>query len=200
MTDKEIIIRILSGEIDEFRTLLKKYKGLVFHIVQYMIPDETEREDLGQDIFMKVYQNMSSFKFKSSLATWISHITYNTCISYLRKCKIRSEETYGNDGQIENNKTVHEYLQSDSRPSSESSPENYLESSETARMIRSCVDDLPENYRAIIALYYLEELDLRAISEITGMPIGTIKSHLFRARKMLKEKILSRFDMEDIRS
>jgi DNA-directed RNA polymerase specialized sigma24 family protein len=69
MTDKEIIQRVLAGETEEFRTLLKRYKGLVFHIVRYMIPNEADREDLGQDIFLKAYQGLSSFKFQSGLAT-----------------------------------------------------------------------------------------------------------------------------------
>jgi len=200
MTDREIVQSVLAGETEEFRTLLKRYKGLVFHIVRYMIPNEADREDLGQDIFMKVYQGLSSFKFQSGLATWISHITYNTCISYLRRAKYHPEEIYGNDIKGDNNKAAIEYQQSDNRSTSELSPDSFLESRETARQIRRCVDDLPENYRSVIALYYLEEFDLKEISNIMGIPAGTIKSHLFRARKMLKEIILSRFDVEDIRS
>jgi RNA polymerase sigma-70 factor (ECF subfamily) len=200
MTDKEIVERILSGKTEEFRTLLKRYKGLVFHIVRYMIPNEMDREDMGQDIFLKVYQNLSSFRFKSSLATWISHITYNACVSYLRKSKIRFGEDYGSGPLSNNDGAVYEYLQSDSRTACDLSPEKHIESKETIRQIRGLVNDLPANYRAVIALYYLEELDLKEISNIMGIPVGTIKSHLFRARKMLKESILAKFDAEDIRS
>ena len=86
-TDQEIINRILDGDTNSFRQLVENYQRLVFHIVFRMIQNQTDCEEIAQDVFIKAYQNLSNFKFESKFSTWIGKITYNTCINFLQKKK-----------------------------------------------------------------------------------------------------------------
>lgn len=85
---RDLVNRILAGDAKAFKTLVEQNQRLVSHIVFKMIPNETEREDLSQEVFMRVYRNLGRFEFRSKLSTWIARITYNTCGNYLEKKKI----------------------------------------------------------------------------------------------------------------
>src|SRR6185436_14894482 len=85
---------VLSGEGDAFKILIKQYERLVLQIVFRMVKREVDREDLCQDIFLKVYDKLQGFRFGSKLSTWIGSIAYNTCVNHLRKNRIVLVEQY----------------------------------------------------------------------------------------------------------
>jgi RNA polymerase sigma-70 factor (ECF subfamily) len=197
-TDIELVRKILDGEIEEYRALVRKYRGLVYHIVHYMISNETDREDIGQDVFLKVYQALPSFQFRSGLATWISRITYNTCRNYYRRRQSHLEDGFNVDSARDNGEAMSGIVEMSTIPTQAPAPDEVIIKKETADFVRTMVRTLPPQYRVIVILYYLEEFDVNEISKTIGIPVGTVKSHLFRARKMLKDRILARCNSEDL--
>lgn len=173
-SDKVIITSILNGNIQAFATVVKNTEKLVAHIVRKMTTIEDDQKDLVQDIYLKAYQNLSSFQFKSKLSTWIANIAYHTTINYLQKKKIPIIEI---EAMIESRFIVTE------------SAELEAIKTEAVEILIKEIDKLPPLYKTLIALYHLEELPNKEIAEITNLPEGTIKSYLSRARKILKDNI-----------
>jgi RNA polymerase sigma-70 factor (ECF subfamily) len=197
--DRALVRRAQSGDLDAFRALLRKYRGLVYHIVHYAAEEEADREDLGQEIFLKVYQSLGSFEFRSGLATWISRIAHNACLNYQRRRRTHHEQRL--------DEIPSDLLQEGLRASflggatshRQSSPHEQLARRDTAAAVRRAVRSLPQHYRTVVVLHYLEGFNLQEISDATGAPVGTVKSHLYRARTLLKDWLLSRYSPEDVR-
>jgi RNA polymerase sigma factor (sigma-70 family) len=194
--DKLIIEEILGGKTDSFRILIDRYQRLVAHIVFRLIPNLSDREEICQEIFIKVYQNLSTFKFNSKLSTWIGRIAFNACMNQLRKEKIALFDDLRFTGGEDNIKQDHEILAA--IRSGQKSPDTDTEKHDRSRIIQECIAELPAPYRLIITMFHLDELSYQEIAGITGLPEGTIKSHLFRARKMLKENLVVVLKGEEI--
>jgi len=192
--ERPLVEKILNGDLQAFQQFIEKYQRLVTHMVFRMILNESDREEICQDVFLKIYQNLAKFQFQSKLSTWISKITYNTCINYLQKKKALLYD----DLTIRENESDSAVF--DSRPSNLDSlkgefplPDESAISQEVSEMLYVELNSLPAQYRTIITLYHLENLSYDEIGEITGMPMGTVKNYLFRARKLLKDKLLEKY-------
>ncbi len=174
MNDAELIAQILSGNMNAFTFLVNRYQKLVVHITGRLIQRQDELEDVCQEVFMKVYQNLGKYRNECKLSTWIATIAYNTSINYLRKFK-KVDEVNPDDSAALRNLT--EYKSDD------------FEKADLHRYIREQIENLPVQYRTVLTLFHLEEFSYQEIEQITGMPEGTIKSYLFRAKALLKEKL-----------
>ena len=174
LSDKVIVTNILNGKIQDFAVVIKNTEKLVTQIVRKMAANEDDQKDFVQDIYLKAYQNLSSFQFKSKLSTWIANIAYNTTINYLQKKKV---PIIGIEASIESKFLITE------------NPEFVAIKTETLEILNLEIDKLPPLYKTLITLYHLEELTNKEIAEITNLPEGTIKSYLSRARKILKDNI-----------
>lgn len=175
MEEKEIIDLIAKGDTRVFSFLVDKYQNLIFNIVKRILPVEMDSEDVCQEVFVKIYRGIGTFKQESKLSTWIARIAYFTALNYLKKNK--KYKTYSD---IEDNETI---------DAGTDGPDELLIKNNTSEYLNKLIARLPEQYRLILTLYHLEEFSIQEIHEATGMATGTIKSHLFRARKMLKEKM-----------
>jgi RNA polymerase sigma-70 factor (ECF subfamily) len=173
--ESEVITKVLNGDVRAFEALVKQYERLVFYVVHRLVKDEGAVEDICQEVFIKVHKGLARFNHQSKLSTWIARIAYLTAINYLRKYNRAQLNDYPDD--IENYHFTTE------------TPEHLLNKKETANYVEQLVMQLPEKYRTVLTLYHLNEFSCLEIEEITGMPEGTIKNYLFRARKLLKEKI-----------
>lgn len=169
-----MIKQVLSGNLNAFTFLVKKHQKLVSHLIYRIIHQKEDVEDLSQEVFIKVYRNLKNYRGDSKLSTWIATIAYNTAISWYRKKSISEETELPETQQIVN-------------PGLEA--QEIMEKNELKRLILKKVEELPGHYRTIVTLYHLEEFSYKEIEEITGLPEGTVKTHLFRARKLLKEKL-----------
>lgn len=177
-SDKILVEKVLGGNTHAFAIIVKNTERLVAQIVRKMIVNEEDQKDLVQDIYLKAYQKISSFKFQSKLSTWIGTIAYHTVLNYLEKKKIALVDI---DSGHEN-KFVH-YENS----------EKELHKDETVQILNNEINKLPPLYKTLISLYHIEELPNKEIAEITGLPEGTIKSYLYRARRILKDNIVSNY-------
>ncbi len=195
-TDREAINRILAGDTHSFRLLVEDYQKLVSHIVYQLISNITDREEIAQEVFIKVYKNLSGFEFKSKFSTWIAKIAYNTSVNYLKKKKLFLFGNPADSGDSQNPDNPIQTIESVSDQSD--SPDQIVEKTDRDRVIHKTVKNLPHLQRTIISLYHLDELSYTEIGEIMNLPEGSVKSYLFRARKMLKEKLLAQYQIEEI--
>ncbi len=177
MNDAELVEQILNGNNNAFRYLVANYQRLVLHVVGRIVRRQDEVEDICQEVFIKVFRKMKRFRGESRLSTWIATIAYNTSISHVRKLARRGEQLY------EDNPAVIA-LERD-----ESLNQKVVEKEEAKKILMEMIEQLPVNYRTVLTLFHLEEFSYKEIEEITGMPEGTIKSYLSRARKLLKGKL-----------
>ena len=175
-TDRVIVTNILNGNIQGFALVVKNTEKLVAQIVRKMLANEDDQKYLLQDIYLKAYQNLAKFQFKSKLSTWIANIAYNTTVNYLEKKRIPIIEL---ETMIESKYTTIE------------NPELETIQTEAVEILNVEIAKLPPLYKTLITLYHLEELPNKEIAEITNLPEGTIKSYLSRARKILKDNLNS---------
>jgi len=190
-SERKIITDILKGKVDSFEELIHHYQKLVFSIVMRFTHNNYDREEVCQEIFIKIYQNLSGFQFKSKLSTWICKIAYNHCVNYIKK-----NAKYVNSDLIDNIETNENFDSSVNYIST--SIENNIEENEVISLINENISQLPKLYQTIISLYHLQEMSYAEISEILELPEGTVKSYLFRSRKLLKEKLLSSYKEEEL--
>jgi RNA polymerase sigma factor (sigma-70 family) len=190
-TDKELIDRVLRGDTKAFGIIIKNTENLVAQIVFKLVPVSEDRKDIAQDIYMKAFHNLPGFKFHSKLSTWIAQIAYNTCLSWIGKKKplltgtLYEDEIYFEPAGIAYNGS-----------SINNESEKRIFEKELSGILSKEIDSLPPVYQTLIILYHQESMSYEGLSQITGLPAGTVKSYLFRARKLLKEKLLSKYKKE----
>lgn len=185
MNDSELISQVLKGNRHAFTFLVTRYQKLVVHITGRLIQRQDELEDVCQDVFIKVYQNLDKYRNECKLSTWIATIAYNTSINYLRKFKKMDEVNPDDSAAF--------------RKLTDFKPENY-ENADLHRYIREQIELLPVQYRTVITLFHLEEFSYQEIEQITGMPEGSIKSYLFRAKAILREKLKFIVDEDSLKT
>lgn len=173
--EKDIVSRILRNDLRAFELLVEQYERLVFHVVGRLVHNQADTQDICQEVFIKINRNLGQFEFKSKLSTWIARIAYLVSINYLKKYRKINFNEFSEE--MENYHFTDE------------SPEKITEKKDTANYVNQLIDQMPEQYRIVLTLYHLNEFSYQEIEDITGMPEGTIKSYLFRGRKLLKERL-----------
>jgi len=180
------IERILAGDTQAFTDFVAQYQRLVSHIVFRMVKNESDQEDLSQDVFLAVYQNLSGFRFESKISTWVARVAYYRCLSHLEKMKTPAWSDIAAEGQS-----------LDTVAGDYQTPDEYTERQDVSNRVRTEIDELPVHFRTILTLYHLEEMSYQEIGDIMDLPEGTVKSYLFRARKLLKKRLLARYGSEE---
>jgi len=186
-SDKQLIDQILRGENRAFGVIIKNTENLVAQVVFKMIPVAEDRKDLAQDIYLRVFHNLAGFKFQSKLSTWIAQIAYNACLSWIEKKKLVLPGTLEEEDMYTVPKESYSFsIETETR----------LTQKELSMILRKEIEGLPAIYQTLITLFHNESMSYDELSQITGLPDGTVKSYLFRARKMLKENLLSKYQKE----
>ena len=184
--DKDLISRILSGEKNAFSELIEQYKKLIFHIAYRIVRDTEEREDICQDIFIKVYQGLRGFKGDCKLSSWIGKIAYNTSLNHIGK---------RHDDLWEDMDSQESYLESVNGNGHQ--PDHLAAINNYSEILRTEIGRLPAQQKLLISLYHFDDLSYKEISDITGLPDGTVKSYIFRARQSLKERLERKYQSEE---
>lgn len=185
---RQLVAEIVDGDTNLFQIIIEQHQKLVAHIVFKMINNAADREDLCQEVFVKVYKSLGTFQFESKLSTWVAKIAYNTCINYLGKKKLPLyDDKYFDDASSIENCVI-----------SSQNTDAQVIMKELSTMLHHQIYQLPVKYRTILTLFHLEEMTYAEIAEITELPEGTVKSHLFRARKLLKDRLLLKYNPEEL--
>lgn len=174
-----VIAEILNGNTKLFNTLEQKYRLLVTSLVRKMIKDEDDVDDLVQEAFLKAYNALSSYNSEYAFSSWLYKITSNACIDFLRKKRnfipfsqmnVKNEEGESSFDVLDENADTSRNIMTD----------------ETKKIVSDAINLLPEKYRKIIEYRHYNEMSYEQISEVLEIPIGTVKIHLFRAKKLLE--------------
>ncbi|RHW34804.1 RNA polymerase sigma factor SigW [Neobacillus notoginsengisoli] len=179
---KKRIKQIKKGDQDAFAEIVELYKDKLFQLGYRMLGNRHEAEDIAQEAFIRAYVNIDSFKQEYKFSTWLYRIATNLCIDRIRKKKpdyYLDAEVAGTEGL-----TLYSRISSDMPL-----PEKEVEMMELHETIQGEILKLPEKYRSVIVLRYIEELSLNEISEILGLPLGTVKTRIHRGREALRKQL-----------
>lgn len=174
--ERELVNRITRGGDERaFPQLVQQYERLVYHVVHRLVSQPADAEDICQEVFLKVHKGLRGFDFAAKLSTWIARIAYRTAIDYLRK--------YRQQPVVDGLTDLDQFY------FTQETPEQITAERDVSAYVNQLMTQLPQPYRTILSLYHLDEFSYAEIEQITGLPAGTVKSYLFRARKLLKEKL-----------
>ena len=171
LSDEAAIGRVLDGDTEAFAVLVRRHRSRVARLGMSFFHDEEEAADFTQDVFVKAYTALASFQGRSLFSTWLLRIAYNTAIN----SKKRSRTLLPLEPEME-------------IAGSAGADEEHLRE-ETARAVREAMAELPPKQALCIELFFYYDLKYSEIAEITGIPVNTIKSHVFRAKRILRERL-----------
>ena len=176
------IKRVLKGDQDAFTDIVSLYQHRLYQVCYRMIGNKQEAEDIAQEAFVRAYTNLHTFDQKRKFSTWLYRIATNLCIDRIRKKK----PDFYLDAQVTGTDGLDMYSQI---ASSETLPEDQVEQMELQDRIQYEISRLPDKYRSVIVLKYIEELSLQEISDILEMPLGTVKTRIHRGREALRKQL-----------
>jgi RNA polymerase sigma-70 factor (ECF subfamily) len=181
-SDPELVALTLKGEERAFRELVDRYRARIYTFVLRIVKDREEAGDIAQEAFIKVYSSLRSYDPSRNFSSWLFKIAQNIAIDYLRK---RRPEEISLDATFETGRGE----VSLQIPSRELEPDRGIESMEIHEAIEIAVADLGAIPRSAVLLRHVEGKSYEEIAEILGIPLGTVKTHIFRARRLLRAKL-----------
>jgi RNA polymerase sigma-70 factor (ECF subfamily) len=179
--DCDLIVRAVAGESDCFDTLVKRYHRQIANYIFRMVGDYETALDLTQEVFIKVYGSLDRYRPEFKFSTWAYKIASNTAIDHLRKQSLATAPLYLVSDDEEFELPI---------PSKGLSPERALERRERSAQIEEVIAELPPRYRELIVLRHVSELSYDEIAEVTGLPLGTVKNRIFRAREAMRQHLV----------
>lgn len=184
VADSDLVVRAIAGREDGFEELVRRYQRPIAAYVYRMVGDYDAALDLTQEVFIKVYNSLARYRSEYKFSTWIYRIAHNASIDHLRRNNARLEdiERAGDDG------STYEKPLASASPT----PEQLSERAERRAEIEEVVQNLPHAYRELIALRHAHDFSYDEIAEVTGLPLGTVKNRIFRAREAMREELTKR--------
>ncbi|HBE72874.1 MAG TPA: RNA polymerase subunit sigma-24 [candidate division Zixibacteria bacterium] len=176
--DAALVGRCLGGDNAAFDKLISRYKRQVFSVIYRMVRNPADAEDLAQDTFIKAFRALSSYDPKFPFITWLFKIAHNTAIDHLRSNKAQVLSLDIEESPLQDECFDQTLMDS-------------IDALSDKSMIDKALATLPPVYREILALRHQQEFSYSEISEALGIPEGTVKIRLFRARNLMKEKMLT---------
>lgn len=176
--DRVLVEQALEGNEAAYRQLMQKYGKALYHHIYRMVRAKGEVEDLVQESFIKAFSALSSYSSEYAFSTWLYKIATNHTIDYLRKKKL---PTFSIDKPIQTKDGNLEY----EVPDTTYRPDRHVVADQRRELIQEAIDTLPEKYHRVIVLRHQQEKSYEEIAQELDLPLGTVKAHIFRARKLL---------------
>jgi len=173
-TERDLVERCRAGDEGAFRELVDTYKNLVFALIARTIQDRSRAEDLAQDVFLRIHRGLPYFRGEARLSTWIYRIVANVCVQ---------EQGRPRAASLDDEKTR-------VRPSA---ADRRFDDLELRDRLEKAIGRLPANYRLLIAGHYLDGMQYEDLAEALHMPIGTIKTQIYRAKQQLRRLLETEF-------
>ncbi len=178
--DTQLVKASQQGDQDAFALLVQRHQRLVFNLSLRMVQDCEDASEVTQEAFLAAWQGLPSFRSEARFATWLYRIAYHCC---LRQLEQRQRE-----------RDLQAVIQADyivGGINKEQRAEDILEMRDRQAVVLDQLAQLPTKYRSVLVLRHLQDMTYEEMAKNLGMPIGTIKTHLFRARNLLKERLLA---------
>jgi RNA polymerase sigma-70 factor (ECF subfamily) len=183
LADGELVQTAIAGREASFEELVRRYQRPIAAYVYRMVGDYDAALDLTQEVFIRVYNSLARYRSEFKFSTWIYKIAHNAAIDHLRRYAVREQALVGGfEGERREISIESRFL----------TPEQESEREERRSEIESVVQLLPAAYRELIVLRHSHDLSYDEIAEVTGLPLGTVKNRLFRAREAMRELLLRR--------
>lgn len=170
-TDRDLILRARRGENEAFGELVTRYQTNVFNVCYRILHERGSAEDLAQESFMRAYNRLNTFNLEREFGPWIRRVAANVCLNHLESQKTNAD------------------LDEERSADESQRPEQQVEVRERSEQIRAALASLPPNYRVVVELRHYQEMSYDEIAAELNIPLSAVKSHLFRARKLLVEKL-----------
>lgn len=177
--DRALVEAVLAGKPRAFEQFVNRFQRLVWHLVYRMVGHADDTEELAQDVFMRAHRYLPQFRFESALSTWIGQIAFSVASRHLEKKRLPTTSIDDDDGQ----QSWSERLGDDS------DLEAAMVSTDLSARVNAALHSLPPLQRTLVSMYYLEEQSVGDIAAIVGIPEGTAKNYLFRARSALRKRL-----------
>jgi len=181
--DNLLIEQCLKGQQSSFSELIDEYKNMVFSLSYKMTNSLEDAEDISQEVFIRVYKSLYNFNPRYKFSTWLYQLTLNICRDRFRKGKIPSvslDSPLNKDDQKDLRSII---------PDNQNNPEDIIMGVEQTNFINDLITSLPLKYREVIILRHLKDLSYDEMSKILNISLGSVKTRLFRARELLKNKL-----------
>lgn len=178
-SDVQLVIKALAGEQAAYGRLMARYRDSIYFIIQKMVNNREDTDDLTMEAFGKAFQNLHKYSSDYAFSTWLYRIAINNCIDFVRKKRIETFSLNDTTDEDDGSTTSKDY------ESDLLDPEESLVRQQRILRIRKVIDHLNPKYRHLIELRYLKEFSYEEISEEMGLPLGTVKAQLFRAKELL---------------
>ncbi|MGH7729318.1 MAG: RNA polymerase sigma factor [Vulcanimicrobiaceae bacterium] len=172
-SDESLVAATLAGERDAFATLVERYDRPIYHLCLRTLREPEEARDATQEAFFKAFRSLRTFRPGARFSTWLYAIAYHACCDRLGRRKRFSYEEFPE--------------RADPSPG----PAAVAERADEVRRLRAAIDELPEKYRTVITLYHLQGRQYEEIAKVLGLPLGTVKTHLFRAKDLLRKALVT---------
>lgn len=182
-TDQEIIQRVIAGERKAYAELINRHKDKAMTLAVRMLKNHQEAEEALQDAFIRAFRALPGFEWKSSFSTWFYRIVFNVCSSMLSK--------RGDKAMVSLDEENDEQL-SLQLSAMDDEPDVVIEQKELTEIIKEEIAAMEAKYSAILTMFFLQEMSYEEIMEVTGLPLGTVKNRLFRARSALRNAVQRR--------
>ncbi len=173
--DNQLVTTSKNGDQDAFSLLVQRYQRRVFNLVFRMLQNYEEANEVTQEAFLAAWQGLPSFRGEARFSTWLYRIAYN--------CALKQLDTRKHD------KTLQTALQAE-QPLEGGDPQNAVpDMLDNQEMVQEQLSQLPPKYRIVLILRHIQDMTYEEMAEVLTIPVGTIKTHLFRARNLLKERL-----------
>lgn len=172
-SDQDLVLHVRRGETDAYGELVQRYQLSVFNVCFRLLGERRDAEDMTQETFIRAYERLNMFDAERPFGPWIRRVAANLCLNRLN---LKATPQVELDDEFE-------------EPASRPGPEALLIAKQQATTVRAALLALPAHYRAVIELRHFQELDYDEMAKMLQLPMNTVKSHLFRARKLLAERL-----------
>jgi RNA polymerase sigma-70 factor (ECF subfamily) len=187
--EKLLVSKAKAGDVAAFEQLIEAYQKKVYNLALRMTGNQEDAADLAQEAFIRVFRSISGFKEQSSFSTWIYRITTNVCLDEIRKRKNRKVISIDEDIHMDDGEMKRQIVSDDPLP------DEMAERAELRNIVNDAINSLPEDQKVVITLRDLNGLSYEEIAQVLGIPGGTVKSRINRARQALRNVLLSRTEL-----
>ncbi|MCL2271663.1 MAG: sigma-70 family RNA polymerase sigma factor [Treponema sp.] len=174
LNDEIIVGQIITGQKDLFRLLVRRHEKAVYAMGLSFFSNSEDASDFTQDVFLKTYRNLGGFEGRSRFSTWLYRIAYNTAIN-----EVNRRKEYHSLAEEDMNKLI----------CNGETPERLMLRKTARDAVNAAVKELPQRYGICVDLFFFFDRSYQEIETITGIPVNTVKSHVFRAKTLLRDKL-----------
>jgi RNA polymerase sigma-70 factor (ECF subfamily) len=183
---KRFVRKLKKRDSNAFEVLMSQYQRPVFNLMYRMLGSREEAEDLSQEVFITVFKKIDTFRGESLLSTWIFRIATNICKNRQKYLGRRYYDRPAHRAGLEN---IGDGQRNAGTCAPVSRPDETVEGYQTERLLQQAIGDLEEDQKLVLILRDIENMSYDDIAAIAGLPLGTVKSRLHRARMLLKKKL-----------